>query len=1141
MLSRPDPALITPHRATAVLRRLGVEWADGDCLIRPTPPVVPLSQRDPSDWWVGDDAVVTWRGDEGFPAEGPWACDCTPEVPAHCAHVATAILAHAWNLPETRGLFDQPAWALQLEGLLRPKDEEGDAAQPGYIRYLLVPAADSNGLPIRRNWVRLSRRDGRQLRPQPVPQSFAVLSTTVAGLTEGDLAFHRAAEARELLGTLAPGRHEGERVRTMRLALAAEAMHALMQLDTVWYADRPVRVDPRPFHPELIVRDADEADEADDDDDDDDAEASHILLNWAVPLLEAYPVGPGYVLTGRDALRPLAENLHPEICDALMAPLPKVPVADAPRFLENFVHPSGVRLQLQSAHLPPTLAADDIHGRVILTEDDDALHVELRFAYQLGADVVELGPKTPGSLLAIGEVLADRDPDREAELRARLCAILGRSVPAVLRKEAALDFLLDGRQRLGSTWRFFGAAELTHHRLAGDLKAQVRVPSGIDWFDMRVEFQVGDRTVAAKEVLTSWLEGQRYVRLDDGALARLPEEWLAKFGRASQELQDLRAAGDGHLPTYAAPIVAELLEEAEGDLTPWRNLLASLEDFTGIPDYPLPEGLDAELRHYQEDGFRWLRFLQERKLGGCLADDMGLGKTIQAITALLDVHQRMPNGPPSLVVSPTSVVHNWEIECGRFAPALRVWVHHGPLRNQRPNFDDIDVVVTSYALLRLDRARFGTQPWQYVILDEAQQIKNPQSKVARVARSLDAQHRLALTGTPLENHLLELWSIFEFLMPGFFGTRATFQRRYAQPIQRDLDAAAMSSLRRRLRPFILRRIKGEVASELPPRQEQILYCELGEAQRALYERVKSTYRDAVLGRVAEVGMGAATLSVLEALMRLRQACCDPALLPFTEADSVPGSAKLDLLEETLIDIISAGHRTLVFSQWPSLLRRVVSRIERRGWTYLYLDGRTQQRGNLVVKWNDPAGPPIFLISLKAGGAGLNLTGADHVIHLDPWWNPAAEDQATSRAHRIGQTKPVIAYKLVARDTVEEKILELQARKRALFEAAVEQDRLVVEQLTQADLEAVFAPEGMEVEPLERRQEGPAVAEAPAPPAVPGPLKRMLRPGVHLTNARVRELTGWGAARARRWLREQVETGALEQRGRKRGTHYIVPG
>lgn len=1125
MLKRPDPTLITPHRATAVLRRLGVEWADGEMIIRPSPPVVPLNPRDPTDWWVGDDAVVTWRGTTGFPAAGPWACDCTPEVPAHCTHVATAILAHAWNLEATRGLFDQPAWALQLEGLLRESDAEGESAQPGYIRYRLKTAAEAEGLPVERHWVRLSRRDGRQLRPQPVPPGLETLAATVAGLTEADLDFHRAAEARELLGTLAPGRHEGERVRAMRAALASEAMQALMRLDTVWYADRPVRVDPRPFHPELVVRD----------------DGDQIVLSWAEPLLEAYDTRPGYVLTARDALRPLAASLTDTVPAALLAPLPSVPVADAARFLENFVHQSGVRLRLESAHLPPTQPAESVQGHVILTEDDEALHVELRFAYQLGADTIELTPRAPGSLVRLGPVLADRDPAREAALQNTLRAVLGRSVPAVLRKEAALDFLLDGRQRLGPEWRFFGDATLTHHRLAGELKAQVRVPSGIDWFDMQVEFAVGDRTVAAKEVLTSWLEGQRFVRLSDGALARLPEEWLAKFGRASQELADLREAGNGQLPAYAAPVVSELLEEAEGDLTPWRMLLTNLDDFSGIPQYPVPEGLNAELREYQVDGFRWLCFLRDRGLGGCLADDMGLGKTIQAITAMLDVHQRDPDGPPSVVVSPTSVVHNWAVECERFAPQLRVHVHHGPQRSAGPAFKDVDVVVTSYALLRLDQDRFVGQPWRYAILDEAQQIKNPQSKVARVARALDARHRLALTGTPLENHLLELWSIFEFLMPGFFGTRAAFQRRYAHPIQRDLDAEAMAALRRRLRPFILRRVKGEVAAELPPRQEQILYCELGEAQRALYERVKATYREAVLGRVAEVGMGAATLSVLEALMRLRQACCDPALLPFAEADGVAGAAKLDLLEETLVDIIASGHRTLVFSQWPSLLRRVSARIERRGWTYLYLDGRTQQRGDLVGRWNDPKGPPIFLISLKAGGAGLNLTGADHVVHLDPWWNPAAEDQATSRAHRIGQTRPVIAYKLVARDTVEEKILELQARKRALFEAAVEQDRLVVEQLTQADLEAVFAPEGAEVDPLLAPTSAAPLRIEPEPEAtVPAPLERALRPGVHLTNARVRELTGWGSARARRWLRDQVDTGALEQRGRKRGTHYVVP-
>ena len=318
---------------------------------------------------------------------------------------------------------------------------------------------------------------------------------------------------------------------------------------------------------------------------------------------------------------------------------------------------------------------------------------------------------------------------------------------------------------------------------------------------------------------------------------------------------------------------------------------------------------------------------------------------------------------------------------------------------------------------------------------------------------------------------MELWSIFECLMPGFFGPRAAFRRRYSLPIERDRDEDALERLQRRIRPFVLRRLKKEVATELPPRQEQVLYCELGPAQRQLYERVRNTYRQSVLRRVNETGVGRSTLPVLEALMRLRQACCDPGLLPFPEAEEVMESAKLDLLVNTLDKTIPAGHRTLVFSQWTSLLKRVMPRLEKNHWEYLYLDGRTTKRHELVKQWNQPDGPPVFLISLRAGGAGLNLTGADHVIHLDPWWNPAVEDQATDRAHRIGQTKPVVAYRFVARDTVEEKVIALQDKKRALFDMTVEQGRFPVEQLTPQDIEEFFSGndgEGLETLQLTRK-------------------------------------------------------------------------
>lgn len=1144
-LQLPDPEKVSPRRAAAVFKRLGLDWAAAPhMLMDPIPRIVPLLPTGGTAWWVGDKVVVTYQGKpEDFPHKGHWASDDASGVPAHSPAVATAIMVHAWNDARLRPLFEHPAWALDLEPLVGT----GQAADPegvphGFVRYHLdTGGPGGRRLPIRRELVRLSRRDGRPLRPYPIDDAAESLAGRVQGLTPADLAFHRARQLHswvERHSVNADG--DGARIGG---ELAAECFARLMEVDELTYGAQPLRPDPEPFVPVLTATDGDEG----------------IDLAWAEEVVDTYDAGPGYVVTADDRLRPLDAPTLSFDPHFLLRALPKVPFAEADAFLERFVRHSGVTLLVDSSHLPRSRGADAILGLVRLAEHDDDLVVDLAFGYRLGEDIHERNLDERGSHVSVGGVLLARDGAAERRLRASLEHLLGRPVPTRLRGDKALDFLVDGPIALGPQFRFFGTDDLRRHRVVGDFTARVAVPSGVDWLDLRVRFAVGDQEVEGAAVIESWRRGDRYHRLPDGTLARLPEDWLAKHGEVAAELEEMRSAHGGRLSPFAAPLVAPLLDEAEG-AGRWRAVLSRLGDVDGLPERDVPAELNADLRSYQHTGFRWLSFLRDLGLGACLADDMGLGKTVQAITTLLDTHRPggVPHeGSPSLVVAPTSVVHNWAEELRKFAPVLRVAIHHGPDRAPE-KWPDVDIVITSYALLRLDADAFKSQPWRIAILDEAQHIKNPDSLVARTARALPTEHRVALTGTPLENHLIELWSVFEFLMPGFFGSRAAFIRRYAQPIQRDREIGALRALRRRLGPFVLRRHKSEVARELPPRQEQVLYCELGPDQRALYERVKATYRDAVLGRVDRDGLGAATLSVLEALMRLRQACCDPGLLPFPEAAEVKGSAKRDLLLETLEEVVETGHRALIFSQWPSLLKRVRRYTDVRGWQSLYLDGSTIKRHELVDKWNDPEGPPLFFISLKAGGSGLNLTGADHVIHLDPWWNPAVEDQATDRAHRIGQTRPVVAYKLVARDTVEEKILELQARKRALFEATVEQERTLAEQLTRADLEAVFAPHaddeddgfvplsGEEIELIEPESRPPlAIAppvitlRGPGAGVLPDPLQRRVNQGDLLTNALVREAMGWSADEARRWLREQVDTGNLEQRGRKRGTHYVV--
>jgi SNF2 family DNA or RNA helicase len=461
-----------------------------------------------------------------------------------------------------------------------------------------------------------------------------------------------------------------------------------------------------------------------------------------------------------------------------------------------------------------------------------------------------------------------------------------------------------------------------------------------------------------------------------------------------------------------------------------------LADFTGLPEASLPADVQATLRPYQLHGVNWLAFLRQAELGALLADDMGLGKTLQALCVL---HGR------TLVVAPTSVLHNWADEMRRFRPTLRYTVYHG---TQRQLDRAADVTLTTYALLRLDADALAQEAWDTVVLDEAQTIKNPDSQVARAAYRLQARFRVALSGTPVENRLDELWSQFHFINPGLLGGRQHFQERYARPIAAG-QANAAARLQERIRPFVLRRRKQEVAAELPPRTDVVLHCVLKEDERQVYDAIRAATRAQVVARLAA---GGSVLEALEALLRLRQACCHASLIPGQQAET---SSKVALLLETLEQMVAEGHKALVFSQWTALLDRVEPHLQAAGIDFVRLDGATRDRAGVVRRFQAEAGPPVLLISLRAGGLGLNLTAADHVFLLDPWWNPAVEDQAADRTHRLGQDRPVLVYHLVAEDTVEERILALQAHKRFLSEAALEGAERAAA-LTREDLLALLA-------------------------------------------------------------------------------------
>lgn len=522
-------------------------------------------------------------------------------------------------------------------------------------------------------------------------------------------------------------------------------------------------------------------------------------------------------------------------------------------------------------------------------------------------------------------------------------------------------------------------------------------------------------------VLRAWRDGLDIVPLDGGGWAPLPAGWLAKHGARVADLLAARDPESKQLPRASLVDLAALCDALETPRPMVVDKLAPLvEGFQSIPHAPLPSDVRATLREYQQRGVDWLAFLRGAGLGGVLADDMGLGKTLQTICALPPAPAR------TLVVCPKSVVYNWQEEIARFRPGLSVAVYHGPKRALDPK---AAVTLTTYAVLRLDADKLAAEAWDTLVLDEAQAIKNEASQTARAAFALRSAFRLALSGTPVENRLEELWSVMNFANPGLLGGRTSFQDRYASPIAAG-DAEAAKRLRAKIRPVVLRRMKRDVLPELPPRTDAVLHIELEEEERVVYDAVRAATRKELAAKLAE---GAGVLAALEALLRLRQAACHPALVPGQKAET---SSKIERLVAALEEAAADGHKALVFSQWTSLLDLVEPHLEASGVRFTRLDGSTKDRGGVVATFQDPSGPPVLLASLKAGGTGLNLTAADHVFLLDPWWNPAAEDQAADRAHRLGQERPVVVYRMVARDTVEERILSLQERKRALADVAL---------------------------------------------------------------------------------------------------------
>lgn len=734
----------------------------------------------------------------------------------------------------------------------------------------------------------------------------------------------------------------------------------------------------------------------------------------AVPLLAEAGC---WAYDGKDVIQPVAPGL--EGAAELLAKGILAEAEELPALLERW-----------RAHFDPgplRLARAVPKVRLLVEGSLNHLDAELVFAYP-GRDLVAASDRPAAWEEDGGIVLADAAIERAAiaELEGAGFRRRGEEGRFVLKdKEAILQFLAHGYPAFRKRWETQPGERFEHAlgQVEPIVPAMHLRPGGEDWFGLELGFATPSGETFSRQEIQRLLESGRHGRAGAGGRVAVLDPRLAgELGEIladcdPQQVQPGLYRIDRTQAGYLRETAADAGLAAEGEL-PWRTGEAK----TAFRE--LDEPLASILRPYQREGVAWMQGLASRGMGGILADDMGLGKTLQTLAFLQSL------GGRALVVCPSSLVHNWIAEAARFAPGMKAIAVEGPDRARvLAEQGDADLLVTSYALLRRDEDLWRAREFDAVVLDEAQHIKNPEAQVSRAAHHLRAAHRFALTGTPVENSVEDLWSICRFALPGYLGGRERFAERFVRPLSSaEPPTAVRERLVRRLRPVVLRRLKGEVARELPEKIEQVVLCELGERQREVYARLLRESRASIL----EAEGGKRRMLALTALLRLRQTCCDLRLLGLRDLADDEASAKLDAFFELLDEAVAGGHRVLVFSQFVGMLQILAGELAARRLEHCYLDGSTKDRAAAVSRFQEGAAP-VFLISLKAGGVGLNLTAADTVIHVDPWWNPAVEAQATDRAHRIGQDRVVTSYKLIARDTVEEKILAMQDRKRALAE------------------------------------------------------------------------------------------------------------
>ena len=1056
-------------------------------------------------------SIQVLAGPQGVKFKG----DCSCPMDYNCKHVVAALLACAGDMasaPPAPGADDglpyaMAAWLQKMAVAAAPKPEAARAAKAGKISYaliyVLIPDADTRRVDLFLCRARL-RADGGVASATVLSETYTLrtratdyfrsadqhpvyLFSALRGGIDFGAAYvePRGDTGAQLLQLLLDGGRllwAGQRADLKTGTLTALAPAPARSARLSWHAPDPasdtLRLD-------LLFDDG-------------------IPVEFILPTLPALFVHRGQV--GELALPAAAAAIPIQELKALVAQAPRVAAADrlalgrhlTAQGLEQLVPPPPALQQSVRADIAPRpfLLLGSVDGADpasrALTWYDFAV---LAFDYdglRASADPAQILLRQTRT----GSELIERDARAEAAALASL-ARLGFSAAQtggspLLRVAGAME-LASPR-----AWLEFAERDVARLREQGwliehspgyrydvspvdDWYAEVDAggEAGSAWFDLELGIVVNGRRVPLLPVLLELIrqaphdfnpgalaaraDAERLIaRLPDGGRVALPWGRIKPILAALGELYFHERIGDSiRLPELDAARLAEL--EAGAQLR-WvggerlRALGRKLRGFDGVQAVAAPAGLQASLRPYQSEGLAWMQFLREYGFAGILADDMGLGKTLQTLAHILLEKEAGRLDAPALVVAPTSLMGNWQAEAARFTPGLRVLLLHGPERLAR--FDDIgryDLVLTTYALLPRDEERLRAQRFHLLILDESQYIKNSRAKAAQTATLLQATHRLCLTGTPLQNHLGELWAQFHFLLPGLLGDEKSFNADFRKPIEKLGDGARNAFLIQRIKPFLLRRTKDKVAKELPAKTEMVREVELAGAQRDLYETVRLAMDKKVRAAIAAKGVARSQIVILEALLKLRQVCCDPRLVAAVGGKkSAAPSAKLAELMEMVEALLDEGRKILVFSQFTSMLALIEAELRARAIGYALLTGETKDRSGQVAAFQGGQ-VPLFLISLKAGGVGLNLTAADTVIHYDPWWNPAAENQATDRAWRIGQDKPVFVYKLIAKGTLEEKIQEMQRRKADLADAVLAQGAAHSLALTQDDLQAIFAP------------------------------------------------------------------------------------